>query len=107
MRVVGTEDAEIGFEFLIGLFGLPIGLRVVGGGKFDVVFQETGKLSCECRGELGTTIRDNGVMKTKTFEYVVKKELGDSGCINGFATRSKNYPLSKTMVDHNQDRIES
>ena len=59
MRVVGAEDAEISFEFLIGLFGLSVGLRVVGGGKFDVVFQETSKLSCECGGELGTTIRDN------------------------------------------------
>ena len=45
MRVVGTEDAEIGFEFLIGSFGLSIGLRVVGGGEFDIIFQETGKFS--------------------------------------------------------------
>ena len=107
MRVVGTEDAEIDFEFLIGSFGLSISLRVVGGGEFDVVFQETGKLLCKCRGKLGTTIRDKGVMETKTFEYVVKKGLGDPGCTNGFATRSKNYPLSKAMVDHDQDRIES
>ena len=107
LRVVGTEDAEIGFEFLIDSFGLSIGLRVVGGGEFDVIFQKMGKFSCECRGELGTTIRDNGVMKAKAFEYVVKKELSDSGCINGFAARSKNYPLYKAMVDHDQDRIES
>ena len=107
MRVVGTEDAEIGFEFLIGSFGLSIGLRVVGGGKFDVIFQETSKLSCECRGELGTTIRDNGVMETKSFEYIVKKELGDPGYVNGFVTRGKNYPLSKTMVDHDQNKVKS
>ena len=48
MRVVGTEDAEIGFEFLIGSFGLSVGLRVVGGEEFDIIFQETGKFSCEC-----------------------------------------------------------
>ena len=53
MRVVGTEDVEIGFEFLIGLFSLSVGLRVVGGGEFDVIFQVMGKLSCEYRGELG------------------------------------------------------
>ena len=107
LRVVGTEDAEIGFEFLIGSFSLSVGLRVVGSGEFDVIFQETGKLSCERRGELGTTIRDKGVMKAKAFEYIVKKELSDPGCINGFATRSENYPFSKAMVDHDQDRIES
>ena len=107
LRVVSTEDVEIGFEFLIGSFGLSIGLRVVGSGEFDVIFQELGKLSCECRGELGTTIRDEGVMKGKVFEYIVKKELSNPGCINGFATRSKNYPFSKAMVDHDQDRIES
>ena len=105
MRVVGAEDAEISFEFLIGSFGLSVSLRVVGGRKFDVIFQETSKLSCECGGELGTTIRDNGVMEAKLFEYVVKKELGDPGCVNSFVTRSKNYPLSKTMVDHDQDRV--
>ena len=44
-------------------------------------------------------------MEAKLFEYVVKKELGDPGCINSFVTRSKNYPLSKTMVDHDQDRV--
>ena len=107
LRVVGTEDAEIGFKFLIGSFGLSVGLRVVVGGKFDIVLQETSKLSCECGGKLGTMIRDNGVMETKSFEYVVKKELGDPSCINGFVTRSKNYPLSKTMVDHDQNKVKS
>ena len=107
LRVVGTEDAEIGFKFLIGSFGLSISWRMVGGGEFDIIFQEMGKLSCECRGEFGTTIRDKGVMKAKAFEYIVKKELSNPGCINGFAARSKNYPLCKAMVDHDQDRIKS
>ena len=48
MRVVGAEDVEIGFEFLIGSFGFSVGLRVVGGGEFDIISQETGKFSCEC-----------------------------------------------------------
>ena len=48
MRVVGTEDVEIGFEFLIGSFGLSVGLRVVGGGEFDIIFQEMGEFPCEC-----------------------------------------------------------
>ena len=48
MRVVGIEDVEIGFKFLIGSFGLSVSLRVVGSGEFDIIFQETGKFSCEC-----------------------------------------------------------
>ena len=40
-RVVGAEYAEIGFEFLIGSFGLSFGLRVVGSGESYVVVEET------------------------------------------------------------------
>ena len=31
LGVVGAEDLEIGLNFLVGWFGLPISLRVVGG----------------------------------------------------------------------------
>ena len=44
-------------------------------------------------------------MKTEAFEYEVKKQLGDSCCVNGLLARCKNYPLRKAMVDHDQDRI--
>jgi hypothetical protein len=39
-RVVGTEDAKISFNFLIGSFRLSVSLRVIGGGEFDVVLEE-------------------------------------------------------------------
>ena len=39
-RVIGAEDAEIGLEFLIGSFGLSVGLRVIGGGESYIVFEE-------------------------------------------------------------------
>ena len=38
--VIGAEYAEIGFEFLIGLFSLSVCLRVVGGGESYVVVEE-------------------------------------------------------------------
>ena len=38
--VVGTEDVEIGLEFLIGLFSLSVSLRVVGGGELYIVVEE-------------------------------------------------------------------
>ena len=40
-RVIGAKDAEISLEFLIGLFSLSVGLRVVGGGESYVVVEET------------------------------------------------------------------
>ena len=39
-RVVGTEDAEVHFNFLIGLFHLSIHLRVICGGELDIVVEE-------------------------------------------------------------------
>ena len=46
-------------------------------------------------------------MKTEVFEYKVKKQLGDSCCVNSLLARCKNYPLRKAMVDHDHDRIKS
>ena len=46
-------------------------------------------------------------MKAKAFECIVKKELGNSGCVNGFGARSKNYPLCKAVVNYDHDRIEA
>ena len=54
---------------------------------------------------MGTSIRDENVVKAKAFEYIVKKELGNSGYINGFGARSKNYTLCKAVVDYDHDRI--
>ena len=42
-----------------------------------------------------TTIRDEGVMEAKAFEYIVKKELGNSGCVNGLGVKQ---PISSTHL---------
>ena len=39
-RVIGAEDMEIGLEFLIGSFGLSVGLRMVGSGESYVVVEK-------------------------------------------------------------------
>ena len=38
--VIGAKDAEIGLEFLIGLFSLSVGLRMVGRGESYVIVEE-------------------------------------------------------------------
>ena len=45
-RVIGAEDMEIGLEFLIGSFGLSVGLRVVGSGESYIVIEEAWNTSC-------------------------------------------------------------
>ena len=39
LRIVGTEDLEISLNFLIGLFSLPICLRVIGSGEADITME--------------------------------------------------------------------
>ena len=39
LGVIGTEDLEISHNFLVGLFSLPISLRVIGGGKVDIIVE--------------------------------------------------------------------
>ena len=41
LRVVGAKDAKICFNLLIGLFCLSICLRVICGGEFDIVVEES------------------------------------------------------------------
>ena len=44
-------------------------------------------------------------MKTETLKDLGKKELGNASHVNVFGAGSKNYPLCKAMVDHDQQRI--
>ena len=38
--VIGAKDVEIGLEFLIGSFSLPVSLRMVGSGESYVIIEE-------------------------------------------------------------------
>ena len=56
---------------------------------------------------MGSAIRDDFIKKSKTKEDLVEKEGRDPFGGNGFLGRAKNYPLSKPMVYHDQERIEA
>ena len=60
--VIGAENTEIDFKFLIGSFRLTICLGVVCHGQLHIILQEMGQFSGEDRGELGTSIRDEGIV---------------------------------------------
>ena len=83
-RIVGTEDVKICFNLLIGSLGLSIHLRVISGGKFDIVVKESCKFSGKGRSELGASVGYHGVMKAKSFEHMVEEEFGHSHRIYGF-----------------------
>ena len=83
MGIAGAEDTEVGFDFLIGSFGLSISLRVVRSGESNVVFEDSGKFFGKRRGELGSSVGDESVVKSEALEYMIEKELGNTVCING------------------------
>ena len=83
-RIVGTEDAKICFNLLIGSLGLSIHLRVICSGKFDIVVKELCKFSGKGRSKLRASVRYQGVMRTKSFEHMVEEEFGHSRHVYGF-----------------------
>ena len=65
------------------------------------------KFSDEGRGELGTSVRDDMVMKAELEEDMLEKDFGNVHCRGCFVARMEIYPLRKTMVYHNQDKIKA
>jgi len=105
--VSATEDAEISLHFLVDTFGFSVGLRVVGGGKGEVVVKNSSEFSGERRGELWTTIGDDLVVESVVEEDFVEEKGSDSFGGDGFLSGAENYPLSKAMVYHDQERIKA
>ena len=56
---------------------------------------------------MGTSVGDYLVVKTKVEEDFMKEEVGDSFCGDGFLGRIENHPLSKSMIDHDQERVKA
>ena len=52
-----------------------------------------------------SSVGDDLVMKAKLWEDVLKKDLGNVRHKGSFVAGVENYPLQKTMVYHNQNRI--
>ena len=106
-RVGATEDPKISFYFLVNMFSFPVSLWVIGSREGKFVTEELSQLFSESRGELWSSIRDDFIIETKSFEDSGEEQGGDSGGINGFLGRAENHPLSKPMVNHNQKGIKT
>ena len=82
------------------MFCFPISLRVVGGGKGNIVMEEASEFPCKGRSKLWSSVGNYFVVEAKLRKDIGEKELGDSLQINGFFAGAVNYPLCKSMVYH-------
>ena len=80
---------------------------MIGGREREVIVEKFPKFSSEGGCELRASIRDYFVEKSEAKEDFVETEGGDSLSGDGFLSGAKNHPLSKPMVDHDQERIEA
>ena len=66
--VRATKDPKIGFYFLVYTLSLSISLWVVGCGEGEFITEEFTQFLGEGGGELRSSIRNDFVVKTKSFE---------------------------------------
>ena len=66
--VRAIEDPKISFYFLVNMFSFPVSLRVIGGGEGKFIAKEFSQLFSKSRGELWSSIRDDCIIETKSFE---------------------------------------
>ena len=83
-RIIGAKDVKICFNFLVGSLSLFISLRMICGGKLDIVVEESCKFSGEGGSKSRASIRYQRVVETKLFEYMVEEKFGYSCCVYGF-----------------------
>ena len=80
---------------------------MVGSGEGEVIFQEFSEFSSEGRCELGASVGYDFVIEAKAEVDFVEKECSNSFGGNVFLHGTKNHPLSKPMVNHDQKGIEA
>ena len=64
-RVGPTEDPKMCLNLLVDMFCFAVRLGVIGGGKGEVIVEESIKLFGEGRGKLWSSIGDDFVIESK------------------------------------------
>ena len=106
-RVGPAKDLKVCLNFLVNTFCFTVRLRVIGGGEGEVIIEELSKFLSEDGCELWTTIGDDFVIKSEVQVDFVEEEGGYPLSGDRFLGGAENYPLSKAMVDHNQQRVKA
>jgi hypothetical protein len=100
-------DLKVGFQFLIKMFGPSISLRVISGGGCDGVVKKLSKGTRELWYELGVSIQDDLIIKSKLLVDMFEKKFGYPFWRDCLQARNNNYPLTKAMVYHDHDRVKT
>ena len=107
-RVVSTEDLKVCFNFLVYPFSSSVRLGMIGCGEGKVVFQESSELSSNGGCKLGTIIRYDFAIEAKSGgTYTLWKKRAAIPSVVMFFFVGQNQPLSKPMVDHDQEGIKA
>ena len=105
--IVSTKDLKVHFNFLVHPFSFSVRLRVVGSRERKIIFQELSKFSSEGGCELGASVRDDLIIETKTEVDFVEKKCGNAFGGDIHLCGTENHPLSKPMVNHNQEGVKA
>ena len=77
-RVRATKDLKISFYFLVHTFSFPISLRMIGSGEGEFITEEFAQFLSESGGELWSSIRDDLIIETESFENFGEEQGGDA-----------------------------
>ena len=69
---------EICFNLLVDVFHFSVGLGVISSGEGKIVSKGFSKLFGKSRGKLGTSIRDDPIIKTEPGVHFMEKEGSNS-----------------------------
>ena len=75
---------------------------MVSGGEGKVVSKDSSEFLCEGRGELRSAVGDNLFIETETCVNFVEEKSGYPLGGGGFLGQTEDYPLHKSVVDHDQ-----
>ena len=106
-RVGTTEDAEVGLHFLVESFCFSISLRVMGGIKGNLISKDVRKFFGEVCSELRTMIGYDFIKKSKVGIEFSENDGSNAIGSDSLLCRAENYPLTKSMVYHNQEGIKA
>ena len=92
---------------MVDTFGFSVGLGVIGGGEGKIIVKNPSKFPSKCGSKLWATVRDDFVVESVAEEDFVEEKGGNPFGGDGLLSGAENYPLSKAMVYHDQERIKA
>ena len=100
--VISAVHPQVGFDFLIHTFNFSIGLWVISSGEGKVISEDSSKFLCEGQGELQSVVGYDFFIEAEVCVDFVEEKSGYPLGGGSFLGRTEDYPLRKSVVDHDQ-----